>query len=632
MAGKRKRIWADSAGKRGYALLATVLLLAVLILCVQYLRLTDTPMESRDLIPSGDPARWRFTLEDGTELEPENGELPLAGTDNVVVCRTTLPEDVIKEPCFVVTANYADCAIFLNGKLVYAPSGRFSDGRFSDTEYPSAAASGQFVARITGENDELTMLVQFRGEDRLMKHLPRLTQYSTVIAYNSQAMAATAEAAFPAGMYFALTLFLMGLFLFGAWRGRWDVSLLLLALGALSMALSGTLPYAIGIAWTYSWATVSVFCAILPLLAVSWTLWYRLSRRLRLISLPLLGLVSAAMLVYLVAGFGQFTALNKQLNIMQIWVVPGVFLLMLIVSAIDAVKGSPWFRRFFRYLACSLPAAALAWGISSLTGGKLSAELAAAIRHLIEFRSLFKFAQQLCVLLLILCFVQTIVDLITGLARQNAELQALSLREKYASENMKLMLETQESTRREHHEMRHHVAVLDEMLSAGEQERAQNYARSLMDKVSALPSDAYSSDPIINVIVGRYLNEAKAKGITVAADIMTGDRTPLQDDELCVLLTNMLENALEACCAMSENADRFIRFRLRSSEEHMTVSCSNSTDAVVTIGADGNVSTSKPDAEHHGFGLPVMRQITEKHNGQLTVSCSDGCFTLKSTM
>ena len=633
MAGKGKRAdRAGSARKRGYTLLAAVLLLAVLLLCIRYFRLSNTPMESYDLSPSVDPGRWSFSLEDGTPLEPENGELPLTGTDTVVVCRTTLAELLSRNPYFVVTANSVDCVLYLNDRLAYAPSGRYADGRFSASAYQSSSASGHFIARITEEKDVLTMLVQFQGEDRLMKHLPRLTVYPSLNYYNSQAMAATAQAAFPAGMYFALTLFLIALFLLGAWKGKRDVSLLLLALCSLSMSLAGTQPYAIGIAWTYSWATLAVFCSILPQAVISWTLWYRLSGKLRLILLPLLALLSAAMLFYLIAGFGQFTALNKQMNIVQIWIVPGILLLTLLISAIDAARGSPWFRLFFRYLACSVPVVALAWVFSRLTGGKLAEDLTAAVQNLIGFHSLFKLCQQLCILLLILCFIQAIVDLITGLARQDAEFQALSLREKYASENMKLMLEAQESTRRERHEMRHHVAVLDEMLSAGERERAQNYARSLLDKVAALPSDAYSNDPIINVIVGRYLNEAKAMGITVAADIMTGDWSPLKDDELCVLLTNMLENALEACCAMSENAERFIRFRLHSSEEHLTVSCCNSTDAILTISADGNVTTTKMDTEHHGFGLPVMRQITEKHNGQLSFNCCEGCFTIKATM
>ena len=94
----------------------------------------------------------------------------------------------------------------------------------------------------------------------------------------------------------------------------------------------------------------------------------------------------------------------------------------------------------------------------------------------------------------------------------------------------------------------------------------------------------------------------------------------------------MLENALEACMKMPEQSERFIRFKLRASEEHLIVSCENSTDTPVTADPDGNSFTTKEDPEHHGFGLPVMRQIVKAHNGQLTVDCSDGVFSLRAIL
>ena len=166
----------------------------------------------------------------------------------------------------------------------------------------------------------------------------------------------------------------------------------------------------------------------------------------------------------------------------------------------------------------------LAWGFSSLTGGKLAQTLKTALARLTANLIFFMICQQLCVLLLIICFIQAVVDLISSLARRDAEIQALSLREKYASENVALMLKTQESTRRERHEMSHHAALLHEMLSNREYERTQEYVSSLLEEVSELPSDAYSGNLVVNAIAGRYLNDAKAEGINVTADIRAADR------------------------------------------------------------------------------------------------------------
>ena len=99
-----------------------------------------------------------------------------------------------------------------------------------------------------------------------------------------------------------------------------------------------------------------------------------------------------------------------------------------------------------------------------------------------------------------------------------------------------------------------------------------------------------------------------------------------------MLLTNMLENALDACLAMPDDSERFIHFKLHSSEEHFTVTCENSTQRTLIINKDGSVTTSKDDTQHHGFGIAIMRQITEKRSGQFSMSCSDGCFIVTATM
>lgn len=627
--GQRSAVSEKRTGRKCRITLYAVLLLGVFVLCVWYFRLTSTPIAGYDLSPSKDLSRWHFSLEDGTALEPAEGCLPLTGTDSAVICQTRLTEDLSSQPCFVVTANFADCAIYLNGRLVYAPSGRFEGDGFSAAEYEKSSASGQFIARLKEDVNTLTMRVQFQEEDNLIKHLPRLTVYYDQIAFRSQPMAATAEAAVPAGMFLALALFLSALFFIGIWKDRQDMGLLLLTFCALSMALTSTASYSVGMAWSFLWASVSSFCSVLPIVAMTWSLWYRLSGRPRAFLLPVIGLVSAVLLYYLIAGFGKSNTLNAQINILQIWVVPGSMLLTLIIAAFDASKGNPWFRRFFRYLACAVPVAALAWGFSALTGGRLAQSITTSVRSIIDYHSLFRSCELLCILFLIIMFIQAVLDLISGLAQRDAELQALSLREKYAMENMKLMMETQESTRREHHEIRHHVALMAEMLSSGQQERARAYAQSLLERVETLPSGTYSANPIINAIVGRYLNEARRAGITVSADIRDAEKTMLRDEELCILLTNTLENALEACLKMPSEAERFIRFKLRATEDHLAVTCENSTDAMVTIDSKGNISTSKKEPEHHGFGLPVMRQIAQKYGGQFTVACTEGVFSLK---
>ena len=216
--------------------------------------------------------------------------------------------------------------------------------------------------------------------------------------------------------------------------------------------------------------------------------------------------------------------------------------------------------------------------------------------------------------------------------RFRGRMDMLEVQKKSAIDNYNVMFRSMEETRSERHEMRHHLILLNEMLTRDQSQRAGEYVRFLLNRVDALPTGKYSDNMVINAIAGHYLNQAKAEGIAVSSDIQATEKTVLPDEDLCVLLTNMIENAYEAAHAMEKGRDRYIHLKFRSSEEHLTVTCENSTDASPEIGSDMTVVTSKDDAGHHGYGIAAMKRIVERHGGIFTITCSDGCFTVKATV
>ncbi len=627
MSNRKKENWIRRNGK---LLAGALLLIAVTTVCILYIHRTTVPLDCYEIGPAGDTDRWRFTLTDGTPLQPQDGRLPIDGTDAVVVCETEISSDIRDLPLIVVTSKSSDCVFYLDGQLLYSPSGRYRDGGFSADAF--STASGQFGLPVLGDGRRLTMIVQFQGSENRLSRMPKLTLYPSALYYYSQHTSSAAADALPAGMYFTIALFLMGLFLIGLWKHRSDPGLILLAFCALSMAFYRTTSYSYGVMALFETPTITWFCSTLPNAAMGWGLWNRLSKKLRLLTLPIPGLTTSAMLALFAVGLNNMDWV-KQMQVMTAWILPAAVLIMLIVAAVDAVKGNAFLRRFFRYFAWSILAVALGYGVSILTDGKLAQSLKTAFTSMTGANaSLYYLCSQLCTLLLILCFIQAVLELISGMARRDAELQATALRERYAVENLEIMRQSQEETRRQRHEMRHHLVVLDEFLSQGREERAKDYTKRLLAEITALPTEVYSEHPVINAVAGHYLNAAKADGIRISTDVKAGAALPLEDGELCVLLTNLLENALEACRAMKPEQDRFIALSILSDDEHMHVSCENSTDASLTVAADGTFPSSKPDAQNHGYGLPAIRRIIEKHFGMMNTTCADGRFTVKITI
>ena len=608
------------------------LFLVILAACVLYHRVAITPMESFEISPAADPARWTFTLEDGTVLQPEDGVLPVDSTDTVVICETVITEPITEKPLLVINANSSDCVFLQDGKAIYSPSGRYSEGAFDSFTYDKASASGQLRLNLPEKTGRLTMLVQFQGEDNKLSKMPKLTLYPEVINYLSQHTGAAAGDALPAGVYFTVALFLAGLFLIGLWKCQSDPGLILLAFCSLAMAFQRTASYSYGMMELIQSPTVTWFSTELPQAVMSWMLWYRLSKKPRRVAWLIPGAVSAVVLVLFCIGLDNLDWVN-QMQIMTAWVIPAAVLLMLIAAAFDAVKGNPLLRRFFRYLAWSIPVVVLAWGFSLMTDGKLAESLKTAFTSLTgPNATLFFLCGLLCGLLLILFFVQAVLELIGSMARQDAEMQAMALRESCALENLEIMRKTQEETRRQRHEMQHHLTLLEGMLSQKQDDRAADYIQSLLAEAAALPSDSYSDNMVLNAIAGYYLNAAKSEGVRVETDIRAKTELPLKDEELCILLTNLLENAVEACRAMKREQERFISLAVFSDGEHLHIDCENSTDVPAAVAPDGTVPSTKPDAKSHGYGLPAMRRIVEKHYGTMNTACADGRFTVKITL
>ncbi len=610
-----------------------LMFLMIITFCALYFRLAVKPLDSCDISPEKLPERWRFTLSDGKLLLPEDGKFPLASTDSLVICEMNITDDVLSDALLVVSSTSSDCVFFLNGELFYSPSGRYADGRFSDEPYVRNSASGQAEMHLNGKGDILTVIVQYQGEENRVSRLPKLTLYPEVMNYLSKYTGPVAESAQDTGGYAIISLIVAGLFLVGIWKKQQDYSLIPLAISSLAMAFKSSSSYAYSVILLFSTPTITWLCTLMPLAAMSWMLWFRLRKKLRLIILPIPGAVTAAMLVIFIIGLNNMNYVSL-MHIMTAWVLPSAFLVMLCAAAIDAAKGNRLLRRFFRYLLWSVPVVAFVWLISFITDGKLAQSLNNAVTAVTGANpTLYFLCDHMCTLLLIISFILAIVELIENIARMDAELQALTMRERYAAENLEIMQKSQEETRKQKHELNHHLTLLKEMLSEAQSERAAAYIAQLMEQAEAIPTGRYSDNMVVNAIAGHYLNQAKAEGIRVDTNIRAGKSLPvLRDEDLCILLTNLLENALESCRSAKEEQEPFISFSLTAGEDHISIICENSMGFPVTVSPDGTVLSSKPDTAQHGYGIPAMRGIVDKYFGMMEISASDSSFHTEITI
>jgi len=175
------------------------------------------------------------------------------------------------------------------------------------------------------------------------------------------------------------------------------------------------------------------------------------------------------------------------------------------------------------------------------------------------------------------------------------------------------------------HDLRHHMAVLSQLADTGEAVLMKAYIEDLSGKLTASQKKSYCKNYEVNAIAGHYLTLAESEGITVDAQLNVPEDTggvPAMD--LCVIVGNFLENALEVCRRM-EQGERFIRIRSRLDGDALSFVVANSFDGQWKERNGVYLSHKRQDgrAPHAGVGLSSVRAVCEMHRG-LTRCVADG--------
>ena len=214
-----------------------------------------------------------------------------------------------------------------------------------------------------------------------------------------------------------------------------------------------------------------------------------------------------------------------------------------------------------------------------------------------------------------------IIEFVKRTLRTREMLNILETQNSQAMESYRRMAEAEQATYSARHEMRHHMLILSGMLKEGANDRAQEYAAALTDEYDELPEGQYCKNTMVNIIAGSYLSRAKAHGIEVEYSFNLPEILPIADTDLCVFLTNMFENAVNACDKTDTSKRRYIDTKMYINGGYLFISCTNSAP---------NFETEIKKDKVHGYGLENMKRIAEKYGGIVKIDRENGEFSIKS--
>lgn len=214
-----------------------------------------------------------------------------------------------------------------------------------------------------------------------------------------------------------------------------------------------------------------------------------------------------------------------------------------------------------------------------------------------------------------------VISSIEKATEQEQDLRLLRQQISIQTENYGALKKNYGIQRKSTHEFERHIQVLRDLLDREEYESAQEYVRQLQADRALKVFSISSNNPVIDVVLNQKHQVAQEHGIKMQVKVNDLSSIEIRTNELVVLLSNLLDNAIEACQKLL-SAKEIVCSIVK--EDSIYVSIRNTAPPVTIL--NGEISTTKQDATEHGYGLPAVKYILNQLDAEYTFTYQDGWF------
>ena len=175
------------------------------------------------------------------------------------------------------------------------------------------------------------------------------------------------------------------------------------------------------------------------------------------------------------------------------------------------------------------------------------------------------------------------------------------------------------------HDYKNHISVLKSYAEDGEIHRLINYLDDLDEDLSKTDRRLKTGNKMTDAILNSKIALAREKGVKVVAEVQIMMALTTSEIDLCIILGNLFDNALEASFALPQE-DRLIRIYMTMKQNNqLYISFTNFTATKKQAKESGRFKTTK--GANRGFGLVRIDHIVERHSGYINRNSEDGAFS-----
>ena len=174
------------------------------------------------------------------------------------------------------------------------------------------------------------------------------------------------------------------------------------------------------------------------------------------------------------------------------------------------------------------------------------------------------------------------------------------------------------------HDYRNHIQTMKAYAASGDWDAIRQYLDLLDEDLTTVDTVIKTGNPMTDAILNSKISLARSKNIPVVADAHIPLKLKSSELDLCCILGNLFDNAIEASLKLPEE-ERMIRVYMDMKNTQLYISFTNFT-AGEKLKKQGNLFRSTK-GDGHGFGLVRIDAIVERLDGYISRNSEEGAFT-----
>ena len=167
--------------------------------------------------------------------------------------------------------------------------------------------------------------------------------------------------------------------------------------------------------------------------------------------------------------------------------------------------------------------------------------------------------------------------------------------------------------------------MIENLLSTDKAAQASGYIREVVGEIDAIAPVRYCEHELVNLLVSYFKGKADKAGISMAVKATLPNRLSIPDTELCVMMSNGLENAINTVSGLPDSAERRIDLFFDVKQNNLLIEIKNPyTDEI-------SIRNGLPMAQNGEirYGCRSIQSIAVRRNGNCIFDAANGTFILR---